>query len=187
MLALGTLAPDFSLPDATGKTWSLAGTSGKNGVLVMFICNHCPYVKHVAKKLAEVTKQFAQRGVGVVAINSNDYALYPDDAPAKMLEEAKLQGWDFPYLVDQTQQVAKAYEAACTPDFFLFDHEKKLFYRGQMDGSRPSNQVPVTGEDLVKAVELLLAKKAPPAVQVPSLGCNIKWTPGNEPQYYPHA
>jgi peroxiredoxin len=187
MLPLGTIAPDFRLLDARGTAVGLTDTVGPHGVLVMFICNHCPYVKHVATKLSELTKLFAKKGVGVVAVNSNDVKLYPADSPENMLTEAALHDWRFPYLLDSTQEVAKAYQAACTPDFFLFDRDRRLFYRGQMDSSRPSNGVPVTGSDLVHAVDELLAGRAAPTVQVPSLGCNIKWTPGNEPQYFPHA
>ncbi len=187
MLELGTTAPSFSLPDARGATWSLDSFKGAKGYLVMFICNHCPYVKHLARELAQISKEFSKEGVAVIAINSNDFTLYPDDAPSKMLEEAKLHGWEFPYLIDKSQDIAKAYQAACTPDFFLFDSSKTLYYRGQFDSSRPGNGVAVTGEDLKGAVDSLLKAKAAPSKQLPSLGCNIKWTPGNEPKYYPHA
>ena len=184
MLPLGTLAPDFSLPDANGKVVSLADIARGQPLLVMFICNHCPFVKHVADGLAKVVKQYQARGVAAVGINSNDAASFPDDAPAKMVEEVGLRGYTFPYLYDESQAVAKAYRAACTPDFFLFDKQHRLVYRGQMDGSRPGNDVPVTGSDLTAAIDAVLAGKAVSAEQRASLGCNIKWKPGNEPEYF---
>jgi peroxiredoxin len=184
MLALGTNAPDFSLPDANGKMVSLADLSQKPALLVAFICNHCPYVKHIAAGLAELAKNYRERGVAVVGINSNDVANYPEDSPAKMAEEVKLRGYEFPYLYDETQAVAKAYGAACTPDFYVFDKNRKLVYRGQMDSSRPNGGIPVTGNDLRAALDAVLAGKPAPANQKPSIGCNIKWKPGNEPPYF---
>jgi peroxiredoxin len=184
MLPLGTQAPDFSLPDTKGKTYSLADFSPAPALLVAFICNHCPYVKHVATGLSLLAKEYQKRDVAVVAINANDVANYPDDSPAKMAEEAKIRGYTFPYLYDETQAVAKSYGAACTPDFYVFDKDRKLAYRGQMDSSRPSSGMPVTGEDLRAALDAVLAGKPPAAVQKPSIGCNIKWKPGNEPPYF---
>ena len=183
MLALGTAAPAFSLPDQSGRTITNRDYSGQP-LLVMFICNHCPFVKHVRSKLAELGRVYGEKGVGVVAINSNDVANYPDDSPEKMKTEAQEAGYTFPYLFDATQAVAKAYEAACTPDFYLFDRGHKLAYRGQLDDSRPGNGKPVTGQDLVAALEAVLAGKATVADQRPSLGCNIKWKAGNEPAYF---
>ena len=184
MLPLGTVAPDFALPDTQGKIVRLSDFDGAKALLVMFICNHCPYVKHVADVLAGLCREFQQRGVAVVGINSNDVENYPDDAPDKMKEEVARRGYTFPYLHDATQQVARAYRAACTPDFFLFDAQRRLVYRGQMDSSRPGNDVPVTGADLRAAVEAVLAGREPAGDQKPSLGCNIKWKPGNEPDYF---
>lgn len=184
MLELGTLAPDFKLTDTDGQLVSLDDFRGKNGLLVMFICNHCPYVVHIASHLAQLTKEYMAKGIGVVAINSNDTTKYPDDAPEKMKEEKAKRGYAFPYLFDETQKVAHAYQAACTPDIFLFDKDFSLQYRGQYDASRPSNSEPVTGADLKGAMDALLADKKPSAEQVPSIGCNIKWRAGNEPSYY---
>ena len=176
MLALGTPAPPFSLPDAvSGRIVSSDDFAGAPGLLVMFICNHCPYVKHVRSVLAVLAREYQARGLGVVGINSNDFAAYPDDSPDKMRDEAKSAGYTFPYLVDETQEVARAYQAACTPDFFLFDKERKLAYRGQLDGSRPGNPVPPSGADLRAALDAVLSGSAVPADQKPSLGCNIKW------------
>lgn len=184
MLELHTPAPDFSLPDVHGNQVSLKNFRGKP-LLVMFICNHCPFVKHVRAKLAEIGNTFQQKGIAVVAISSNDVANHPEDSPEKMKLEAQEAGYTFPYLFDETQEAAKAYEAACTPDFYLFDRNHKLAYRGQLDDSRPGNNVPVTGKDLVSAAEMLLAgSEIPEASQKPSLGCNIKWKAGNEPEYY---
>jgi peroxiredoxin len=184
MLPLGTKAPEFSLPATDGKTFSLADFSRQPALLVAFICNHCPYVKHVAAGLAELAKEYQPRGVAVVGINSNDVANYPEDSPAKMAEEVKLRGYAFPYLYDETQAVAKAYGAACTPDFYVFDKDRKLVYRGQMDSSRPSSGLPVTGEDLRAALDAVLAGTPAAAEQKPSIGCNIKWKAGNEPPYF---
>jgi len=185
MLPLGANAPSFELPDPSGRTLSLAGFDGSPALLVAFICSHCPFVKHVRSGFASLGAEYQKRGVAVVAIASNDAKAYPEDGPEGMAAEAKVAGYTFPYLFDETQEVAKAYGAACTPDFFLFDRERRLFYRGQMDGSRPGNEVPVTGADLRKALDAVLEGGPAPAVQRPSLGCNIKWTPGNEPVYFP--
>jgi peroxiredoxin len=182
-LSLGAAAPDFALPDPDGKIHSLGDFAGHPALLVAFICNHCPYVKHVAPALAQLAKEYQEQGVGVVAISSNDCEHYPDDSPAKMKEESALRGYTFPYLVDQSQDVAKAYRAACTPDFYLFDADQKLVYRGQMDASRPGNNLPVTGKDLRAALDAVLAGRPVSPDQRPSMGCNIKWRPGNEPQY----
>ncbi len=183
MLTLETPAPPFSLPDPRGKTVSLRDFHHKP-LLVMFISNHCPFVKHVQRKLAEIGSVFQEKGIGVVAINSNDVIAHPDDSPERMKAEAQAAGYTFPYLFDETQAVAKAYRAACTPDFYLFDRNHFLVYRGQLDDSRPGNNVPVTGHDLVSAAETLLAGGSISAHQKPSLGCNIKWKPGNAPAYY---
>ena len=185
MLALGTEAPDFSLPEpATGETVSLSRFEGARGVLVVFLSNHCPFVKHLADHFAGLTAEYQARGVAVVGINANDVANYPDDSPEKMVDEVAKRGYTFPYLFDESQEVAKAYRAACTPDFFLFDADRRLVYRGQYDGSRPSLDVPVTGEDLRAAMEAVLGDGAPAAEQVPSVGCNIKWRAGEEPGWF---
>lgn len=185
MLPLGTPAPDFALPDAvSGKTISLADFNNAPALLVMFICNHCPYVKHIQAGLTQMAKDLQGRGVGVVAISSNDVVNYPDDSPEKMKEEAQRAGYTFPYLFDEAQAVARAYRAACTPDFFLFDSARRLAYRGQMDDARRGNDLPVTGKSLRDAVEAVLSGKPVTPTQIPSLGCNIKWKPGNEPDYF---
>ena len=185
MLALGTEAPDFSLPEpATGGTVSLSGVDGSRGLLVVFLSNHCPFVKHLADHFAGLAAEYQGRGVAVVGINANDIANYPDDSPAKMADEVARRGYTFPYLFDEAQAVAKAYRAACTPDFFLFGADRRLAYRGQYDGSRPSLDVPVTGSDLRAALDAVLAGDAPPAEQVPSVGCNIKWRAGEEPGWF---
>jgi peroxiredoxin len=185
MLPLGTAAPDFQLPDAvSGRIISLRDFQTAPALLVMFLCNHCPYVKHVQAGMTKMAKDFQVPGVGVVAISSNDVANYPDDSPEKMREEAARAGYTFPYLYDESQAIAQAYRAACTPDFFLFDAAKKLVYRGQMDDARRGNDLPVTGRSLREAVEAVLSGRPVPANQVPSLGCNIKWKPGNEPEYF---
>ena len=181
MLALGTPAPAFSLPDTKGQTVTLDTFAGKRALLVMFICNHCPFVVHVRDELAAIGREYEPRGVGVVAINANDANHYPEDAPERMAEEVERVGYTFPYLYDETQEVAKAYKAACTPDFFLFDADRKLAYRGQLDDSRPGNGVAVTGRDLRSALDAVLAGEPVPGEQLPSMGCNIKWKPGNEP------
>ena len=188
MLPLGTPAPDFTLADTTasGKRVSLREFAGSKALLVMFICNHCPFVKHVQAEIARLARDYQSKGVGIVAISSNDAEKYPDDAPAKMTAEAKAAGYTFPYLYDESQAVAKAYRAACTPDFFLFDAARTLAYRGQLDDSRPPGRgpaVPVTGKDLRAALDAVLAGTPVSADQKPSIGCNIKWKPGNEPGY----
>ncbi len=180
MLPLGTVAPDFQLPDTTGKIVSLADFQGAPALLVLFICNHCPFVKHVRAELANLGREYPAKGVGIVAINSNDAKNYPDDSPEKMKQEIKSAGYTFPYLFDETQSVAKAYRAACTPDIFLFDKNLKLVYRGQLDDSRPGNDLPVTGYDLRSALDALLAGTLVSENQIPSIGCNIKWKPGHE-------
>lgn len=186
MLPLGTFAPKFSLPDTSGKTVSIDELKDAPALLVMFICNHCPFVKHIRGGLAQLVKDYQAKGVAAVGISSNDVKSHPDDSPAKMALEAKDAGYTFPYLFDETQAVAKAYRAACTPDFFLFDRARKLVYRGQLDDSRPGNGLPVTGKDLRAALDAVLAGKSAPAEQKPSIGCNIKWKPGNEPEYFAH-
>ncbi len=182
-LPIGAKAPDFSHPNIDGKIISLKDFADAPTLLVMFICNHCPYVQHLREHLAQLVKEYQAEGVAVVGINSNDVERYPDDAPDKMAEVAKRYGFTFPYLLDESQEVAKAYRAACTPDFFLFDKERKLIYRGQYDDSRPNNNIPVTGKDLRTALDAALADRPVPQDQVPSLGCGIKWKPGNEPDY----
>lgn len=180
MLALGTRAPDFSLPDViSGKTMTRDQVAGTRGLLVMFLCAHCPFVQHVNHELARLGRDYAGRGLGMVAIGSNDADTYPDDAPAGLRAQAIEQGFPFPYLYDETQQVARAFQAACTPDFFLFDAEKGLSYRGQLDGSRPGNGTAVDGRDLRAAMESVLAGKPVAAKQRPSVGCGIKWKNGN--------
>lgn len=183
MTALGTLAPDFRLPDTTGKLVARDDFARAPGLLVMFICNHCPYVKHVREGLAAFAREYQKKGLAVVGINSNDVTSYPDDSPAKMAEEVVAAGYTFPYLYDESQSVAQAYGAACTPDFFLFDRERRLVYRGQFDDSRPGNGVAVTGKDLRAACDAVLAGGAVSTDQRPSIGCNIKWKPGNAPSY----
>ena len=185
MLPLGTHIPIFALTDAvTGQLVKTPDAVGPKGTLVMFICNHCPFVKHVVKEIGRIGAEAKTRGLGVVAINSNDVSAYPDDAPEKMRDLARKEGWAFPYLFDETQKAAKDFRAACTPDFFLFDPDGALFYRGQLDDSRPGNDAPVTGRDLRDAMGALIAKRPPPTDQNPSIGCNIKWKPGNEPEYF---
>jgi peroxiredoxin len=184
MLPLGKAAPDFSLPNVDGRTVSLADFKGAPALLVAFICNHCPYVKHVADGFAALAREYQGKGVAVVAINSNDAGTHPADSPEQMVHEAENRGYTFPYLYDEDQSVAQAYRAACTPDFYVFDKNRKLVYRGQMDSSRPDSGIPVTGKDLRAALDDVLAGKPVPAVQKPSLGCNIKWKSGNEPDYF---
>ena len=184
MLPLGTTAPDFSLPDTNGKTVSLADLKDSPALLVIFICNHCPYVKHIRAGLAQLARDYQPKRVAIVGINSNDAANYPKDSPARMKEEVKSAGYIFPYLYDETQAVAKAYRAACTPDIYLFDRNRKLVYRGQLDDSRPGNGIPVTGKDLRAALDAVLAGKPVPPSQKASIGCNIKWKSGNEPDYF---
>lgn len=184
MLPLGTKAPDFSLPNVDGSTVSLSEFGGKPALLVIFMCNHCPFVKHLAEGIAEFAKEYQAKGLGVTGISSNDVQAYPDDTPEKMAQEAKQHGYTFPYLYDESQEVAKKYKAACTPDFFLFDSDRKLVYRGQFDDSRPDSGIPVTGDDLRAACDLVLQGNPVPEQQKPSVGCNIKWKPGNEPEYF---
>ncbi|MCA9655269.1 MAG: thioredoxin family protein [Myxococcales bacterium] len=184
MLALGTEAPAFRLPDPFGREVSLDDYPDAKGYLVVFMCNHCPFVRHIRDELANLGRELPARGVTMVGINSNDAETYPDDSPARMRAEAETYGYAFPYLVDASQEVAKAYQAACTPDFFLFDGARSLVYRGQLDDSRPSNGVPVTGADLRAAVDALLTGNGPVDKQVPSIGCNIKWKPGNAPEWF---
>ena len=184
MMPLGTPAPDFSLPDTQKQTVSLKNYADAPGLLVMFLSNHCPYVKLVREEIARIGREYGAKGVGIVAVMANDVQAYPDDAPDKMALEVKDAGYTFPYLYDETQEVAKAYGAACTPDFFLFDAQRRLVYRGQMADARPGNNRPVTGADLRAALDALLAGKPVSDVQRPSLGCNIKWKPGNAPAYF---
>ena len=183
MLPLGTAAPDFRLPDTGGKTVSLADFKGKP-LVVAFICNHCPYVKHLRAGLAQFARDYQPKGVAIVGINSNDAANYPDDSPAKMKDEAKSAGYLFPYLYDESQAVAKAYRAACTPDFYLFEKNHRLVYRGQFDDSRPGNGLPITGKDVRAALDAVLSGKPDSSNQKASIGCNIKWKSGNEPDYF---
>jgi len=176
MLALGTVAPDFKLPDTvSGKQIAFNDITGEKGTVVMFICNHCPYVKHVNEEIVRVANDYKNKGIGFVAISSNDVENYPDDGPDKMKEVAEEEGYPFPYLYDESQAVAKAYDAACTPDFYLFDGENKLVYRGRLDDSRPKSGTPLTGKDLRAAIDAVLAGEAIPEPQYPSAGCNIKW------------
>ena len=182
MLELGTEAPPFSLPDPDGTVHSLR--EGAAAYVVMFICNHCPFVKHVREELARIGRDYSDRGVAIYAINSNDVTTHPGDSPEKMKEEAAEWGYVFPYLYDESQDVAKAYRAACTPDFYVFDADRKLVYRGQLDDSRPSNDVPVDGRDLRAALEAVLSGKPVADTQKASIGCNIKWRPGNAPDYF---
>lgn len=185
MLPLGTPAIDFQLPNVDGSMVSFGDCRGPAGTLVMFICNHCPFVKHVADALAAIGREYPSRGIGVVAINSNDVSTHPADSPEQMVREAEERGYAFPYLFDETQGVAQSYRAACTPDFFVFDRNDRLAYRGQLDDSRPGNGLPVTAADLRMALDALLAGREPAAEQRPSIGCNIKWRAGHEPDYFP--
>jgi peroxiredoxin len=182
MLPLGTQAPDFSLADVvSGRTVTLHDFGDAEALLVMFICRHCPYVAHVRPAIASLAREHVGTGLGIVAISANDPVAYPEDAPENLAAEAVEAGYPFPYLFDETQDIAKAYTAACTPDFFLFDHDRTLVYRGQFDPSRPGNGVPVTGEDLRTAIDAVLDGRPVPQEQRPSVGCSIKWRPGNEP------
>ncbi len=183
MLPLGTKAMDFSLPDIEGRIVSLSDFSEGQALVVVFMCNHCPFVKHVIDGLIDLVGDYQGKGVAFIAINANDVETYPDDRPEKMAEFARQKGFTFPYLYDQTQEVAKAYHAACTPDFFVFDGDRDLVYRGQMDDSRPGNKEPVTGADLRTALDAVIEGRPAPDEQRPSMGCNIKWQPGNEPDY----
>ena len=184
MLSLGTSLPPFRLPDLTGATISSGDFAGSPGLLVAFLCPHCPFVRHVRAELSRLAGEFQQRGLGIVAINSNDLAAHPEDGPDGMRQEVRETGYTFPYLFDETQAVAKSFHAACTPDFFLFDAAERLVYRGQFDDSRPKSQTPVTGKDLQAAVDALLAGTDVAADQRPSIGCNIKWKAGAAPAYF---
>ncbi|MBT6724243.1 MAG: thioredoxin family protein [Pirellulaceae bacterium] len=184
MLPLGTQAPDFSLVNTDSQTVSLSDFSGKPALLVMFICNHCPFVKHIAEELSVLGREYQSRGAGIVAISSNDSTKHPEDSPEQMVHESENRGYVFPYLFDEDQAVAKAYKAACTPDFFLFDGEQKLAYRGQLDASRPGNGIPVTGTDLRSALDAILSGQPVTENQTPSIGCNIKWVESKEPEYF---
>jgi peroxiredoxin len=184
MVPLGTEAPPFRLPNVDGRMVSIEDFKDAPALLVVFMCNHCPYVKHILPHFVGLAKEYQQRGVAIVGINSNDVTGYPDDAPEKMAELSRTMGFTFPYLFDESQEVAKAYGAACTPDFYLFDSARRLVYRGQMDDSRPGNGRPVTGADLRAAIDAVLAGRPISADQRPSVGCNIKWKPGNEPDYF---
>jgi peroxiredoxin len=181
MLGLGTPAPHFALPDLEGNLVCIDDLWQAKALLVCFICPHCPYVRHVRRGVAELARDYAGRGLATVGIMSNDLDAYPQDGPEGMRQEAQEAGYSFPYLLDETQSVARAYQAACTPDFFLFDEGRNLVYRGQLDSSRPGNDVPVTGEDLRGAIDALLEGRSVPSEQRPSIGCNIKWKPGNSP------
>jgi peroxiredoxin len=184
MLELGTRAADFALPDTDGRTVSLNDFADAPALLVMFLSNHCPFVKYVHRALADLARDYAPRGVAIVGIMSNDVSRHPADAPERMREARQAWGWTFPYLYDETQQAAHAYRAACTPDIFLFDGDRRLVYRGQIDDSRPNNGIPPTGADLRAALDAVLDGRPVPAEQRPSIGCNIKWKPGNEPQWF---
>ena len=183
MLTLGTEAPDFSLVNVDGRTVSLADFEAAPALLVIFLCNHCPFVIHVADHLAELVREYQAQGVAVVGISSNDVATHPQDSPEQMVREAEERGYTFPYLYDETQEVAQSYHAACTPDFYVFDKDRRLVYRGQMDSSRPDSGIPVRGEDLRAALDATLAGRPVPQDQKPSIGCNIKWKAGSEPRY----
>ncbi|HMH42439.1 MAG TPA: thioredoxin family protein [Pyrinomonadaceae bacterium] len=188
MLDLGTTAPQFTLPDVvSGETMALRDFANRKGLLVMFICRHCPFVKHVERELARLGRDYADQDVAIVAISANDAAEHPDDAPQSLKEMAEQLGFTFPLLYDETQSVAKAYSAACTPDFFLFDQSRKLVYRGQLDDSRPESEIPVTGKDLRAAIDAVLSDGAVNPDQRASIGCNIKWKAGNEPSYFASA
>lgn len=184
MLPLGTAAPEFHLPDTQGKRVGLADFRGAQALLIAFICNHCPYGKHLQQAFVELAKEYQRRGVAFVAISSNDAASYPADSPERMAEEARRADYVFPYLYDENQDVAKAYRAACTPDFYLFDHNQRLIYRGQFDDSRPGNGLTPTGKHLRAALDALLGGSSVDQNQRPSIGCNIKWKPGNEPEWF---
>lgn len=186
MMPLGTSAPGFSLPNVDGKTVSLSDYQGRP-LLVVFLCNHCPFVLHLRSSLASFAREYATQGLAMVGISSNDASAYPQDGPEEMKKEAEAAGYVFPYLYDETQEVAKAYRAACTPDFFLFDHNHKLVYRGQFDDSRPKSDLPITGQDLRAAADAVLSGEPVTERQMPSIGCNIKWKSGREPDYFTGA
>jgi len=184
MLPLGTSAPPFALRDVvSGRTYSLDSFAGKGALLVMFICRHCPYVKHIEQEIAKIGQDYADSALGIVGISSNDPAGYPDDAPERLKQMAQRLAFRFPLCFDDTQEVAKAYKAACTPDFYLFDAQRQLAYRGQLDDSRPGNNKPVTGRDLRAAIDSALAGESVKGNQKPSVGCGIKWKPGHAPPY----
>ncbi len=187
MLPLGTSAPNFSLPNVDGTTVSLDNFADAKGLLVIFMCNHCPFVIHLREALASFATEYQEKGLVIVGISANDVSTHPDDSPEKMVEEAKSAGYPFPYLYDESQEVAKAYHAACTPDFFLFDQNQALVYRGQFDDSRPESGIPVTGADLRAACDAVLAGESVPEDQKPSIGCNIKWKEGSAPEYFTGA
>jgi peroxiredoxin len=184
MLPIGTEAPDFALPDPAGKVWTLDEVAGPRGTLVAFVCNHCPFVRHIAPVLGAVTTRWIGAGIGIIGINSNDSSAYPDDRPEQMARQAAEWRWTFPYVTDEDQSVAHAYRAACTPDFFLFDAARLLAYRGRFDAARPGNGVTVTGDELDGAVRAVAAGTPVAEEQNPSIGCNIKWKPGNSPSWY---
>jgi len=184
MSRLGAPAPDFELLNVDSRTVRLSDFKDAKALLVIFMCNHCPFVKHVADGLVSLARDYMPRGVAIVGINSNDTSAHPDDSPERMVQEVEQRGYPFPYLFDEDQSVAKAYGASCTPDFFLYDGQRKLVYRGQMDSSRPQSNIPVTGKDLRAALDAVLAGKPVSQDQAPSIGCNIKWKPGNEPSYF---
>ena len=184
MLELGTIAPPFALPDTEGAAYSTDDFADAPALLVMFICNHCPFVKHVRSELARIGHDYQPRGVAILAVSSNDPQKHPEDSFEGMREEKRVAGYTFPYLFDETQEVARQYKAACTPDFFLFDRHRRLVYRGQLDDSRPSNGLPVTGRDLRAALDALLSDQPISPDQKPSIGCSIKWKPGNQPSWW---
>ena len=185
MLSLGTQAPDFRLPDIiSGQIISLASFEDKTALLLMFICCHCPFVKHIEQEIAKLGQDYKEQSLGIIAISANDISKYPDDSPENIKLMAQKLGFNFPFCYDETQKVAQSYTAACTPDFFLFNKSRKLVYRGQLDNSRPSNQIQVTGIDLRQAIDSVLADRLIDFPQKPSIGCNIKWKPGNEPDYF---
>ncbi len=185
MLQLGTRAPGFSLPDTlSGKNISLGTFKDRKALLVMFICRHCPYVKHVQSEIARIGREYRNKDAGIVAITSNDAESYPEDSPSSTREMAMELGFSFPVCFDETQETAKAYQAACTPDFYVFDGNRRLVYRGQLDDSRPANSIPVTGKDLRAALDAVLENRPVDVNQRPSIGCNIKWKPGNAPLYF---
>jgi peroxiredoxin len=184
MLPLGTPAPDFSLRNVDGQMVSLSDFQGRPALLVIFMCNHCPFVKHIAEQLAQLGREYQGAGAGMVAISSNEIANHPEDSPEQMIHEVEQRGYSFPYLYDEDQDIAIAYQAACTPDFYVFDGDQKLAYRGQLDSSRPDSGIPVTGQDLRAALDAVLAGEPVAEHQVASIGCNIKWKEGAEPQYF---
>lgn len=185
MMPLGTKAPDFQLRDTvSGETITLNKFANQKALLVIFMCYHCPFVQHVKEEIARIDKDYAGKGLGIVAISANDVETHPDDAPENLKAMAQELGFNFPFCYDETQEIAKAYTAACTPDFFLFDADRKLAYRGQLDDSRPNSDAPVNGKDLRAAIDAVLAGKGVGSDQKPSIGCNIKWKPGNEPPYF---